>query len=97
MQSIDFSDFEPGLVSPEAESLLQTPEFAVARWVLTAPRRALEQPAAAIFYCLNGAVEMSGVEIKAGEFFLVPTTAGEATLQPLVPVTSLLRVALPTR
>ncbi len=97
LQSIDFADFEPGLVRPEGESLLRTPEFAVARWDLAAPRQALEEPAAAIFYCLNGAVEMTGVEIKAGEFFLVPATAGDATLQPLAPTTRLLRIALPTR
>ena len=97
MQSIDFNDFEPGLVRPEGETLLQTPEFGVARWTLTAPRQALERPAAAIFYCLNGAVEMTGVEIKAGEFFLVPASARDATLQPLAPATNLLRIALPTR
>ncbi len=97
MQSIDFADYEPGLVQPDGETLVRTPEFSVALWKLTRSRPALERPVAALFCCLRGAVEMSGVAIKPGEFFLVPATAGEAVLEPRAEETALLQIALPTR
>ena len=97
MQSIDFADFEPELVRPEGETLLQTHEFSVERWELDAPRPALTQAAAAIFCCLEGALEMSGVALRAGDFFLVPASAGAGALRPGRSGAKVLRVALPTR
>lgn len=97
MQSIDFMDFAPGFVRPEGEMLLRTKEFTIERWELDAPRPALTDAAAALFYCLDGALEMSGVALRAGEFFLVPATAGEATLRPAPSGAKVLRVTLRTR
>lgn len=94
MRSIDFDDFEPQLVRQKGELLVRCPEFTVEKWELAEPRAALERAAFAIFFCLGGAVKMSGVEMRAGDFFLAPATAGDTPLEPRAPATALLRVTL---
>ena len=95
MRSIDFDDFEPELLRPEHELLVRCPEFTVEKWELAAPRPALDRAAFAIFFCLRGAVNMAGVALRAGDFFLVPANAGATPLEPLATDTAtLLRVTL---
>ncbi len=96
-KSIAFDDFEPGVVRPEGELLVRCPEFTMEKWDLTAPRPALDRRGGALFFCLTGALEMAGVELRPGDFFLVPASARHTPLAPLAPFTSLLRVLLPIR
>lgn len=95
MRSIDFTDFEPQLVRPNGELIVHCPHFTVEKWDLQAPRPANDRPAYALFFCLSGAVETTGVQIEPGDFFLVPATAHAAPLQPRAPGTTLLRVTQP--
>jgi len=97
LQAIDFEDFEPGPIQPKAEVLLRCPHFAVEKWDLEKARQASDRAAFALFVCLQGAVEMKGLVLRPGEFFLVPANAAASELQPAEPGTSLLRVTLPTR
>jgi mannose-6-phosphate isomerase len=95
LQSIDFNDFEPEVIRPVGEHLVQCPHFAVEKWDLRSARRASERRAFALFVCLSGAITANAVRIEAGEFFLVPAVASQTELQPTAPDTSLLRVTLP--
>ena len=97
LQSIAFDDFEPEVVFPSGETLVQCPYFTVEKWDLKSARRASERSAFALFVCLNGAVEASAVRLAPGEFFLLPARAAASELQPVAPATSVLRITLPVR
>ena len=97
LQSIAFDDFEPEVVRPSGETLVQCPYFTVEKWDLKNPRRASEKSACALFVCLSGAVEVNAVRLEPGEFFLVPACAAATELQPVAPATSVLRITLPVR
>src|SRR5467141_2356134 len=45
LQSIDFNDFEPEVIPPVGERLVQCPHFAVEKWQLASARRASERRA----------------------------------------------------
>ena len=95
LQAIDFDDFEPGLIRPAGETLVQCPHFVVEKWNLQEVRRASNQPAFALFVCLSGMVKVGELGLGAGEFFLVPALAAATELQPGAAGTSLLRVTFP--
>jgi len=95
LQSIDFDDFEPGLIAPAGETLLECPHFVVEKWHLERARQASDRPVFALFVCLSGVVETGGLRLGPGEFFLVPAGATASELQPAAPGTNLLRVTLP--
>ncbi|MGH7937449.1 MAG: type I phosphomannose isomerase catalytic subunit [Bryobacteraceae bacterium] len=94
MRSIDFDDFEPEIVRPRGELLVESPLFVVEKWELQGARSALDGNAVALFICLSGTVRMANIELRAGEFFLVPAAAQNALLEPLATTASLLRVTL---
>lgn len=98
LRSIDFDDFEPGLVQPHGELLVQCPHFQVEHWALEDVRAASDEPKFALFVCLEGALEVSGLWQKCGDFFLVPAASARLTeLRPAAEGTRLLRVTLPAR
>ncbi len=97
LQSIDFHDFEPELIRPTGERLVQCPHFEVEKWELDRARRASGRNAFALFVCLSGALEANAVRIAPGEFFLVPASAAATELQSAAPATSVLRITLPVR
>jgi mannose-6-phosphate isomerase len=95
IESIDFEDFEPGLVRPESEQLISCSHFAVEKWRLDKPRVTATESAFALFVCLEGALEVAGLPIVPGQFFLVPKSATAMELKPTAPQTALLRITLP--
>ena len=95
LQSIAFDDFEPAVVAPNGETLVQCPYFTVEKWDLERARRAPERSTFALFVCLSGAVEANAVRLAPGEFFLVPAPAAASELKPVAPATSVLRITLP--
>jgi mannose-6-phosphate isomerase len=97
MRAIDFDDYEPQVVRPAGEKLLESPHFVVERWELSTSRPALERRAFAIFVCLEGQVKCGGIEARPGDFFLVPAGATGCELRPSKSGTRLLRVTLPAR
>ncbi len=97
LQAIDFNDFEPDVIRSPDEELVRCPHFVVEKWDLREGRHASEGAAFALFVCLHGAVEVNGLPIVPGEFFLVPASAAGSELRPAAPGTSLLRITLPIR
>jgi mannose-6-phosphate isomerase len=97
LATTNFSDFEPGIVQSTSEELVRCPHFVVEKWSLDRARRASERAAFALFFCIEGGVEVNGLQLKPGEFFLVPASAAESQLKPLTARSSVLRTTLPAR
>jgi mannose-6-phosphate isomerase len=97
LQAIDFNDFEPEVIRSPDEELVRCPHFVVEKWDLREGRHASEGAVFALFVCLHGAVDVNGLRIAPGEFFLVPASAAGSELRPAAPGTSLLRITLPSR
>lgn len=97
LATTNFSDFEPGILESTSEELVRCSHFVVDKWSLEQPRRASERTAFALFLCLEGAVEVNGLQLKPGEFFLVPASAAQSQLEPLTAGSSVLRTTLPAR
>ena len=99
LQSTDFSDIQPTLqpVVEGSGTLVECPHFKVEKWVLEAPRRALEEAygRCAVFACLEGRVESAGALFSPGDFFLAPACLPDLQLQPREPGTTLLRTTIP--
>ena len=95
MKSIDFSDVEPSLASPQGEVIAKCEFFQVEKWKLNASRAAHETGDFAIFTCLSGKVECGGLQFKPGDFFLVPAAMEDAVLRPLGTGVSVLRSTIP--
>jgi mannose-6-phosphate isomerase len=100
LQSIDFDDVTPTLQPLPAEGagpLVECPFFRVEKWLLAAPRPALENTGGrfAIFVCLTGQVDCAGMVFHPGDFFLVPASLWQAQLQPLAPDSTVLRTTIP--
>jgi mannose-6-phosphate isomerase len=97
LQCIAFDDFEPEVLLPNGETLVQCSHFVVEKWHLENVRRASGRREFALFVCLSGAVEMDGHRLAPGQFFLVPASSAATELQPGAPTTSVLRITLPPR
>jgi len=97
LRATDFGDCEPDILRRPGEELVRCPHFVVEKWSLDQPRRASERAAFALFVCIKGAVELNGLRLGPGEFFLVPASAGESELRPLTAASSVLRITLPHR
>jgi mannose-6-phosphate isomerase len=94
LQSIDFEDVEPALLHPEEESLVDDSLFRIERWRLDSERDAIPPGEFAIFFCVSGEVECSGLRAKIGEFFLIPASLTDRKLKPLTQSTVLLRTTV---
>jgi mannose-6-phosphate isomerase len=97
LRSVDFEDFEPELIRPKGETLVQCPHFVVEKWTLERPRVANVEPAFSLFVCLSGAIGLGGFCLAPGAFFLIPANGATTELLPAAPQTSVLRVTLPPR
>jgi mannose-6-phosphate isomerase len=95
LQSIDFTDFEPALETPQGETLVDCLHFRVDKWDLAQSREAAAPGEWAIFTVLTGAVKSAGFEFHTGEFFLIPAALTDRTLHPVAGPASLLRTSIP--
>lgn len=93
--SIDFNDVAPALIEPEGEVLLRDKLFEIQKWNLAGPRVVVPSGQFAIICCLTGAVRCVDVDLRPGEFALVPATLQDRTIQPREDGTTLLRVTIP--
>jgi len=91
MRSIDFADYEPGLV-PRGEAIL-CDAFRVEAQELTVPREETERRGV-IYTVLEGRVRCGARECARGQFFLLPATAEDRILEPIVTGTKVLRSTL---
>ncbi|MGA3169892.1 MAG: type I phosphomannose isomerase catalytic subunit [Chthoniobacteraceae bacterium] len=95
LQSIDFTDFEPAIQSPDGETLVDCPWFHVEKWRLPEARESCPPGEIAIFTVLSGAIECAGSQFNPGDFFLIPATLDDRTLHPAAPESAVLRTTIP--
>jgi mannose-6-phosphate isomerase len=97
LQCIDFNDVRPRLLLPEGELLLHHNLFEIQKWNLDSPREVAPRGQFAITCCLTGSIHCAGVDLKPGEFFLIPAQLQDRQLHPQAERTTLLRVTIPDR
>jgi mannose-6-phosphate isomerase len=95
VQCIDFDDVHPRLLQPEGELLLRHDLFEIRKWDLDSPREIAPRGQFAIAGCLTGSVRCGNVDLRPGEFFLIPAQSQDRHLHPRNKETSLLRVTIP--
>jgi mannose-6-phosphate isomerase len=95
LQSIDFDDVAPQLIEPRGELLVKHELFEIHKWNLDAPREIAPPGQFAIVCCLSGSVRSADVDLKPGEFFLVPASLEDRQVRPRESATALLRVTIP--
>ena len=96
LQCIDFEDIAPSLVTPQGESLIRNNLFEIEKWTLTQQREAAPPGQFAIICCLSGALRCADVDLRPGDFVLIPASLQDRQLHPRAGDTSLLRVTIPT-
>lgn len=95
LRCIDFDDCQPALAQATGELLVRHNQFEVQKWQLEAPRMVGPAGEFAIVFCLAGAIDCAGSQMKPGEFFLVPSSLRDRVLKPMADNTALLRVTVP--
>ena len=97
LQSIDFNDAAPPLTEPDGETLVRHQLFEIQKWNLAAPRIVAPSGQFAIACCLTGVVRCVDVDLRPGEFALVPASLPDRQIQPREDGTTLLRITIPGR
>jgi mannose-6-phosphate isomerase len=95
LESIDFNDVAPKLIEPKGELLVKHELFKLQKWNLESPRDVTPLGQFAIVCCLTGSVSCADVDLRPGEFFLVPASLQDRQLHSRADRTSLLRVTIP--
>jgi mannose-6-phosphate isomerase len=95
LQSIDFNDVTPKLIEPAAELLVKHELFEIQKWNLDSAREIVSAGQFAIACCLSGSLRCANVDLRPGEFFLVPASMKDRQLQPRADRTSVLRITIP--
>jgi mannose-6-phosphate isomerase len=95
LQSIDFNDVAPGLTQPEGELLVRYHLFEIQKWNLDATREIVPISQLAIICCLTGSVRCVDVDLRPGEFALIPAALQDRRVQPREEGTTLLRITIP--
>ena len=95
LQSIDFDDVAPSLIEPRGELLVKHELFEIQKWNLDQPREIAPPGQFAIVGCLTGSVRSTDVDLRPGEFFLVPAALQDRQIRPRESATSLLHVTIP--
>jgi mannose-6-phosphate isomerase len=94
LESIDFNDVVPKLIEPKGELLVKHELFELQKWKLDSPREIAPPGQFAVVCCLTGSLSCADVELRSGEFFLVPASLPDRQLHPRADGTSLLRVTI---
>src|ERR1700730_3016605 len=95
LESIDFNDVAPKLIEPKGELLVKHELFELQKWNLDSPREVTPRGQFAIVCCLTGSVSCADVDLRPGEFFLVPASLQDRQLHSRADRTSLLRITIP--
>jgi mannose-6-phosphate isomerase len=94
LESIDFNDVVPKLIEPKGELLVKHELFELQKWKLDSPREIAPPGQFAVVCCLTGSLSCADVELRPGEFLLVPASLQDRHLHPRADGTSLLRVTI---
>ena len=97
LQCIDFEDVAPKLIAPQGELLVKHQLFEIQKWNLDSAREAAPSGQFAIVCCLTGSVRCADVDLRPGEFFLMPASLQDRQLHPRADGTTLLRVTIPAK
>ena len=95
LQCIDFNDVAPNLIAPQGDLLVRHDLFEIQKWNLESPRTVTPSGQFAIVCCLTGSLRCADVNLKPGEFFLVPAELRDRQLNPISKGTTLLRITIP--
>jgi mannose-6-phosphate isomerase len=95
LQSIDFEDRQPELVTPKGEILVSHELFEVQKWTVEGPRQISALGQFAIICILEGELDCAGIRLKPGELCLVPAQLPDQTIRPVASQSSLLRITIP--
>jgi len=93
---IDFSDVAPDLLKLNGDLLTKNKLFEIQKWNLTATQEVTPVGQFAIVCCLTGSLACAGVDLRSGEFFLIPAAVADRNLQPQADGTTLLRITIPS-
>jgi mannose-6-phosphate isomerase len=92
---IDFNDVAPKLIEAEGELLVKHELFEIRKWNLNSAREIAARGQFAIACCLTGSLHCADVDLRPGEFFLVPASSQDRQLRPRADGTTLLRITIP--
>ena len=95
LESIDFNDVAPKIIEPKGELLVKHELFEIQKWDLSVPREIVPPGQFAIVCCLSGSLRCANVDLRPGEFFLVPASLQDRQLQAETDGTTLLRITIP--
>jgi mannose-6-phosphate isomerase len=95
LECIDYHDVTPKLIEPRGDLLVKHELFEIQKWNLDSPREIAPPGQLAIVCCLTGSVRCVDVDLKPGEFFLVPASSQARQLHPRADGTTLLRITIP--
>jgi len=95
LECIDFTDVAPKVIDSKGETLVKHELFEVQRWNLDASREIIEPGHFAIVCCLTGGIRLVDLDLRPGEFLLVPASLQDRQIQPRTEGTTLLRVTIP--
>jgi mannose-6-phosphate isomerase len=95
LESIDFSDVAPNLIEPKGELLVKHELFELQKWNLDSPREVTPPGEFAIVCCLAGSLSSADVDLRPGDFFLVPASSQDRQVHPKAEGTTLLRITIP--
>ena len=94
LECIDFNDVAPKLLKPKGELLVKHELFEIQKWNLDSPREVAPSGQFAIICCLSGSLRCADVDLRPGEFFLMPASLQDRQLKPKSDGTTLLRVTI---
>jgi len=95
LECIDYDDVAPKLIEPKGDLLVKHALFEIQKWNLDSPREITPPGQFAIVCCLTGALSCADVDLRPGEFFLVPASLQDRQVHPRANGTTLLRVTIP--
>ena len=95
LQCIDFNDVAPKPIIPKGELLLRHKLFEVQKWNLESARDIVPLGQFAIAFCLTGALQCANVDLRPGDFLLMPASLQDRSIHPRSDRTSLLRITIP--
>ena len=95
LDCIDFNDVAPKLVETKGELLVKHELFEIQKWNLNSTREIAPRGQFAIVCCLSGSLQCADVDLRPGEFLLVPASSQDRQLKPRGEPTTLLRITIP--